>query len=265
MIRTGFPQATTKKQIENALGYIPVGGQGVNLITGTKDFSGDGWDIPTSWIKEGETYNGLTVYSHKVQWVGIRKIITPDAGIYTFSLYAKTESPTEIRIYTTNGNPDTSYFTSTQEWKRYYHTFETSGSKEIVLRLETTVNIRLYVCGYKLERGLVVDPIWTPSPEDVVIKSELENVTGIINASNSSFQETLKGRTNRVTYLTFNNASDNPFSFGIGFAIAFHIGARFDSKTFLLVGFDAITNKNVEVRRFTFTDADEPSGDMEIN
>ena len=60
----------------------------LNLIDGTKDFSGD-WDNSNKWKNDG-TYKGLTVKKTTEQWTGIHKTFkVPENGIYTFSVYIK--------------------------------------------------------------------------------------------------------------------------------------------------------------------------------
>lgn len=47
---------------------------GVNLLSGTKDFSGD-WISKPNWSISNEKYNGFTVATNKTQWGGITKRI----------------------------------------------------------------------------------------------------------------------------------------------------------------------------------------------
>ena len=60
----------------------------LNLLDGTKDFSGDWW-FHEDWHNDG-TYEGVTVKKKIGQWGGITKPFTaPKDGKYTFSAYVK--------------------------------------------------------------------------------------------------------------------------------------------------------------------------------
>ena len=65
----------------------------LNLIDGTRDFSGD-WVNSDTTTTDG-TYKGLTVKKSTIQWNGIYKTFTaPEDGVYTFSAYVKSSGDT---------------------------------------------------------------------------------------------------------------------------------------------------------------------------
>lgn len=71
----------------------------LNLLEGTKDFSGTWINLDSNkWITDG-TYKNLVVKKRTAQWQGCFKIFTaPTDGIYTFSAYVKA-SGTTTNIY----------------------------------------------------------------------------------------------------------------------------------------------------------------------
>ena len=63
----------------------------MNLLEGTKDFSGDWWSRE-NWENDG-TYKGLSVKRKVGSWGGITKqFIAPKDGVYTFSAYVKSSA-----------------------------------------------------------------------------------------------------------------------------------------------------------------------------
>lgn len=151
---------------------------GRNLLTGTRDFSGE-WNTRDIWRNDGE-YNQLIVKSSNTRYngEGIKVIIDPVT--YTFSCYAKGNEDSTYQIWIPSGGGDDpnlnfikpKYNTTirlTSEWVRYSYTFEFTGSNSITIcpRFEKTSDDEstTYVCGYKLERGSIATP-WTPAPED---------------------------------------------------------------------------------------------------
>lgn len=67
----------------------------LNLLEGTKDFSGTWINLDSNkWITDG-TYKNLVVKKRTAQWQGCFKIFTaPTDGIYTFSAYVKASGTT---------------------------------------------------------------------------------------------------------------------------------------------------------------------------
>ena len=147
--------------------------QGVNLLTGTKDFSGD-W-LQTGNLRKNSAYNTLTVYSGIDAWSGIyQKFDVTQGETYTFSFFARADGALHCTAFAEPAggaisSPRTMQFTATTEWKRYSFSFEAVKDAESHLRIESeTSGTPFYVCGYKLESGKVKTTVWTPAPEDVV-------------------------------------------------------------------------------------------------
>ena len=69
---------------------------------------------------------------------------------------------------------------------------------------------------------------------------------------NTTFAKVLDGRNNKITPFAFYNPSDNPFSFSMGYGIAFHASLLHNNKMFTLLGFEKTATK-IEVKQFTIT------------
>lgn len=183
------PDAEKAVDIEayNSTNKPEVGGR--NLLPGTKDFSGT-WNQTSLWQKE-DNYNNFDVYSRSDSWSGISQDYNVKNGEkYTFSLFAKADKEFTAYFFTpywVNGSelsaltkPYLLEIQVTTEWKRYSISFEITRDGIINPRLELpTAGAKLYVCGYKLERGEIATD-WTPAPEDLEAKiptktSQLEN------------------------------------------------------------------------------------------
>lgn len=147
---------------------------GVNLLSGTRDFSGS-WQSQDAWTKTGEKYNGLTVLKNNAAWYGIGKEYAVKAGeTYTFSVYVKMlndgDGSTYIYLNTETSVADHSQtqLLVDSEWKQYSVTFTAIIDGNIVPRVEYDKDVvgTIAICGYKLERyGTPTD--WTPALEDL--------------------------------------------------------------------------------------------------
>lgn len=157
--------------------------ENLNLLDGTKDFSGD-WDRESwGWENDG-TYKGLTVKKRYAQWGGINKIFTaPKDGTYTFSAYVKSSGSTaNIKRYTEiNG---TVYWDG-GAYKEFENNFDwLRDSFTVTLKAKDTISARyeisgsapdtiLWTAGHKLEEGSTATP-WMPSEKEA---KEMEGYT----------------------------------------------------------------------------------------
>ena len=116
----------------------------LNLIEGTKDFSGD-WINSGAWQNDG-TYKGLTVKKRTAQWNGIGETFTaPKDGTYTFSADVKSSgNPTSVTRYSSkNGVEDTSMrkvFSNSFDWMRDSTTTTLKAGDTAVVKYEITGN-----------------------------------------------------------------------------------------------------------------------------
>lgn len=165
--------------IQTEVAKIRVGGR--NLMTGTKEFSGD-WFNKTKWTLEDEKYLGLSVYSRQEEWLGLSEIVEVRVGeTYTFSAYVKSSIDNDlVFMYLDNRlvEPKASLSLTRKDiqvgtnWKRVSATFSVTKAGLMTPRFErNNKNGKLYVAGYKLELGNVQSD-WSQADEDVDAKTE---------------------------------------------------------------------------------------------
>jgi uncharacterized protein YjbI with pentapeptide repeats len=189
----------TKTEVTTAINKIEVGGR--NLYLGSKDFSGNLWDMynMNQWSIESEKYKDFTVISKSTAWGGVYQRITAKKGeMYAISFFAKGTSGSRLvsvhrnialgnvttGLELINGNFETkdawwSKSSDATDWKRYWATLEVVAD-DVTLgwRIENgESNSTVYICGIKLERGNKPTD-WTPAPEDIDdnINDTAENV-----------------------------------------------------------------------------------------
>lgn len=177
-----------------SISKITSNGGGVNLLLGTRDFSGDNWlnltnNSSTGWMITSDTYNGFSVVETAQDWSGIAQYYPVKTGeTYTFSLFARYTSGTGSScIYVILNNNSENGFTqawvdNTQggysldtNWKKCRITFTAITDGYIKPRMErtdTNTNV-MQVCGFMLEKGTVAHD-WSPNPDDV--QSQLDNL-----------------------------------------------------------------------------------------
>ena len=145
----------------------------LNLIDGTKDFSGDWW-YREGWENDG-TYKGLTVKKKTGLWNGICKtFIAPKDGTYTFSSYVKSSgsSANIIRFVHLNGSDPISLrknFSNNFDWTRDSFTVTLKAKDAIFVRYEISgsgTDSILWTAGHKWEEGSTATP-WMPSASEV--------------------------------------------------------------------------------------------------
>ncbi|RSK12886.1 phage tail spike protein [Streptococcus gordonii] len=165
--------------IQTEVAKIRVGGR--NLMTGTKEFSGD-WFNKAKWTLEDEKYLGLSVYSRQEEWLGLSEIVEVRVGeTYTFSAYVKSSIDNDlVFMYLDNRlvEPRASLSLTRKDiqvgtnWKRVSATFSVTKAGLMTPRFErNNKNAKLCVAGYKLELGNVQSD-WSQADEDVDAKTE---------------------------------------------------------------------------------------------
>lgn len=197
---SNFTVKNGEKGDAGSISNLKIGG--VNLLSGTKDFSGY-WEGKGNWNIKNEKYNGFTIATNKTQGGGIRKTIKGKKGEkYTFSFYLKRLKQDESiikSIIELNGGAivKNAYvdISATDEWKRYYHTFTLASDGIFSPRIECTTNVAgvFSICGYKLEREETPTD-WTPSLEEDILNRTYP-VGSIYMSVNSTDPSTLFGGT----------------------------------------------------------------------
>lgn len=170
----------------------------LNLIDGTKDFSGN-WPWNDVSTNDG-TYKGLTVKKRTGQWGGIYKTFTVSKNSdYTFSAYVKGSGigTKFVRVVIINGvekyNLDKTW-DSAFDWTRDSITF---SAKDIKVGDQISVsynissldtNLALWTAGHKWEEGSTATP-WMPSFSEVTA-SDYPSYIGTYTDDKSNEQST---------------------------------------------------------------------------
>ena len=154
----------------------------LNLLEGTKDFSGYWYGESWGWEVDG-TFKGLTVKKRRHQWGGLYKVFTaPKNGVYTFSAYVKSSGDNANIIRYTYKNND--YFGGEQignnfDWFRDSYTVTLKAGDTFIVRYEITgwgVDTILWTAGHKWEEGSFATP-YMPS-ESETTKSDRPSYIG---------------------------------------------------------------------------------------
>lgn len=181
---------------------IKTNGGGVNLLQGTRDFSGSNWlNLGTIWTKTDETYNGLSVVETTHDWAGIAQYYQVKQGeTYIFSLFARYTSGTGTSNFYIglNSDPENGYKNAQVDngaltcsldtnWKKYSITFTAKADGYIKPRMErTNANTNpLRVCGFMLEKGTVAHD-WSPAPSDMATVTSVTNLSATVDGIKST-------------------------------------------------------------------------------
>lgn len=143
----------------------------LNLLDGTKDFSGT-WTNSQSWFwKTDGTYKGLTVKKTTGQWNGIYKTFTASKdGNYTFSTYIKSSGDANsIGVVFINGvQKYQKWFENDFDWNRYTITIYLKAGDVAFSRYEistSNANCILWTAGHKWEEGSTATPYMQSASE----------------------------------------------------------------------------------------------------
>lgn len=145
----------------------------LNLLDGTKDFSGTWINLDSNkWITDG-TYKGLVVKKRTTQWQGLYKTFTaPKDGIYTFSAYVKASgTTTDIYRYGRVNEIDVpnKKIGSNFDWLVDTVSVTLKAGQTAYFRYEistTNADAILWTAGHKWENGSVATP-WMPAESDI--------------------------------------------------------------------------------------------------
>lgn len=187
---------------------------GVNLLKGTKDFSG-------SWHNDGSTNywhtenwidpNGNhSVKSDSLSWYGYYQPIYLDTGDYTFSGYYYSEGGKPVFCYLRPNSGDNlvevsynSNLDSTPNgWRWFVVHFKVTKAGNAAVRLESGQNQILHIASYKLEKGTVTNPVWTPAPSDNATVTQIQSITASIDGLQSNVTNLKNDTSSRITQLS---------------------------------------------------------------
>lgn len=164
---------------------------GINLLQGTKDFSGSwrNWSNDQMWKHDGwvDPNGNQAVVQEKRAWSGYYQPKWLDAGTYTFSCYYYiTGADTRVFVYTNpNGGDNLMSLTPTSKeldatknrWNKAIFTFTVTKAGNSALRLELdSSSSALHIGSYKLEKGDHATP-WTANPQDIYMNPNITTKT----------------------------------------------------------------------------------------
>ena len=187
---------------------------GVNLLKGTKNFSG-------SWHNDGSTN-----YWHTENWIdpngnhsvksdaislnGYYQPIYLDTGDYTFSGYYYSEGGKPVFCYIRPNSGDNlvevsynSNLDSTpNDWCWFVVHFKVTKAGNAAVRLESGQNQILHIASYKLERGTIANPVWTPAPSDNATVTQIQSITASIDGVQLNVTNLKNDTSSKITQLS---------------------------------------------------------------
>lgn len=171
---------------------------GVNLLKGTKDFSGSWHNYGSTnyWHTENwiDPNGNHSVKSDSLSWYGYYQPIYLDTGDYTFSGYYYSEGGKPVFCYLKPNSGDNlvevsynSNLDSTPNgWRWFVVHFKVTKAGNAAVRLESGQNQILHIASYKLEKGTVTNPVWTPAPSDNATVTQVQSLTASIDGLQST-------------------------------------------------------------------------------
>lgn len=239
---------------------------GVNLLKGTADFSGSDWFnvSDNGWSEQKDwrpPYSDNSKVWHKSggAWNGLGQTIYLEKGDYTFSmwLWPNLSAGQSLTIYagdsqyhgTAKINSRGFNYSASQAqytWikAKYYFTVTTAGNVAIRPELNQDGG-EMYVSEYKLEKGYVEDPVWTPAPSDNATVTQIQSITASIDGLKSTVVN--KADTSQITQLSNliqSKVSSNDFTSKIS-QLSNDINARVSKG-------DLMSQINIEAGRLLF-------------
>ena len=187
---------------------------GVNLLKGTKDFSGSWHNYGSTnyWHTENriDPNGNHSVKSDSLSWYGYYQPIYLDTGDYTFSGYYYSEGGKPVFFYVKPNSGDnlveasyTSNLDSTPNgWRWFVVHFKVTKAGNAAVRLESGQNQVLHIASYKLERGTVTKPVWTPAPSDNATVTQVQQITASIDGLQSRVTNYQNDTSSKYTQLS---------------------------------------------------------------
>lgn len=161
----------------------------LNLLDGTKDFSGDWWLSDRS--ENDGTYKGLTV--KKGEGPGITKpFIAPKDGVYTFSAYVKGSGDSaDIRRHVTLNNVSDEVVPikpmgNNFDWLRDSFQVPLKEGDKIYAQYNVDGSGVSRTAGHKWEEGSIATP-WMPSASEATVEDYPSHI-GTYTDNNSNEQ-----------------------------------------------------------------------------
>lgn len=172
---------------------------GVNLLKGTKDFSGSWrtWDDGNHWHTENwlDLNGNPSLKSDTMEWAGYYQPIWLEKGEYTFSCYYNPGNGADLKVYIIpNGGENlvqatgngTKLDSTPNQWHLCVLHFKVTKAGNAAVRIESSKNAVFHIASYKLEKGTVTKPVWTPAPSDNATVTQVQQITASIDGLQST-------------------------------------------------------------------------------
>lgn len=223
---------------------IPTSLDGLNLMTGTRDWSnrGNAWHLGNNWSTETENFKGLVVRSTQAGFNGSHQNIVVKAGdVITFSFYAKAHQPlssikvssvwTGSSVYrapVARVRESDAIISVTSDWKRYWKTVHVISDGSLQFRTEYNGSTipngnRFYVAGLKVAKTSL-DTGYSENPADIAgeltaqrtlisqtasgveqVSTRLTEANGKISSSETQIRQLVSDVSSKVSQTDFNN------------------------------------------------------------
>ncbi|HEM5469771.1 matrix-binding protein EbhB [Streptococcus suis] len=222
---------------------IPTSLDGLNLMTGTRDWSnrGNAWHLGNNWSTETENFRGLVVRSTQSGYNGSHQNIVVKAGdVITFSFYAKANQPLSsikvsaiwsgssvYRAPVARVSESDDIISVTSDWKRYWKTVHVLSDGSLQFRTEYNGSAipdgnKFYVAGLKVAKTSL-DTGYSESPSDIAgelttqrtlitqtasgveqVSTRLTEANGRISSSETQIRQLVSDVSSKVSQTDFN-------------------------------------------------------------
>ncbi|HFI0448603.1 TPA: phage tail spike protein [Streptococcus suis] len=199
-----------RTEISEVEGKIPTDFDGLNLMTGTRDWStkANPWHMGAGWVIEQNEYEGLKVHSTQRGFNGSHQNIFVKSGdVVTYSFFAKATQPlNNVKVSATwTGSSvyqapvarvaeSDDVIIISDSWKRYSKTVHVTSDGSLQFRTEYGASTipngnKLYIAGLKLAKSSV-DTGYSENPSDLMteiasVKTTITNTAkGVEQLSN---------------------------------------------------------------------------------
>ncbi|HFU4375286.1 TPA: gp58-like family protein, partial [Streptococcus suis] len=204
-----------RTEISEVEGKIPTNFDGLNLMTGTRDWStkANRWHMGTGWAIEQNEYEGLKVHSTQRGFNGSHQNIFVKSGdVVTYSFFAKATQPlNNVKVSATwTGSSvyqepvarvaeSDDVITISDSWKRYSKTVRVTSDGSLQFRTEYGASTipngnKLYIAGLKLAKSSV-DTGYSENPNDLMteitsVKTTITNTARGVEQLSTSLSTT---------------------------------------------------------------------------
>ena len=153
-------------------GEMEIGG--TNLLTGTKDFTGNWAYVGNEPILDDDSFKYFRLIDSFSNFV--RQNITLEPNNYTLSFYAKSDNDVAICIKDDLTNVEFGYVTvNDSNWKKYSIIIPSTLTVTDIMFLTRQSDTPIYIKKIKLERGNVATD-YSPAPEDKADKVHTHDI-----------------------------------------------------------------------------------------